>query len=161
MKYFSSPGVSKPITPCNVTAVDVDCLVIPMVSHTFEEHSACQERNLQSFDVDINAKLVPGVQSYGIGDKGTKEAIEVEKEEQGPIFISEVRTRKKSYSQYAIYNVLNQIYPVKRSESNMSCHVSPLPKHTSQRHLARHSRVSIRVFHFEPSHGLCDVLMIV
>lgn len=83
MSDINTAGLSQPVTPCHVTLVDEDGLVVSMVSDSLEKDSASEQRDLQSLDVDVHAVLVPGPCSNSVGNQGGEEAIEVEEEEEG------------------------------------------------------------------------------
>ena len=70
--------ISKPIAPSNEPAMYEDGLIIPMISKTFEEDSASQERYLQGLDIYVHTVFVPRPKSNSIGDESRKDSVEIE-----------------------------------------------------------------------------------
>lgn len=56
--------------------------VVSMVAKAFEEYPTRQRRDLQSFNVDIDAEFVPCQKANEVGDEGSKESVEVEEKEE-------------------------------------------------------------------------------
>ena len=52
-----------------------------MISKIFEEYTATEKGELQSLNVDVGAVAVPGVGTDAVRNECTKQAIEVEEEE--------------------------------------------------------------------------------
>lgn len=65
-----------------MSIVNVDRLVLAMVSDTFEENAPTQEANLKRLDIDIDAKFVPGIGSDEVGYNRCKQTVHVEDEPQ-------------------------------------------------------------------------------
>jgi hypothetical protein len=65
-----------------------DGLIIPMISKTFEEDSASQERYLQGLDIYVHTVFVPSPKSNSIGDESRKDSVEIEQKEEGSRMIS-------------------------------------------------------------------------
>jgi hypothetical protein len=70
-----------PVSPSDVTVLNQDGFILAMVAHPFEEDPSSQERQLQGLDVNPDSILVPGECPQSVGDESSKEAIEVEEEE--------------------------------------------------------------------------------
>jgi hypothetical protein len=54
-----------------------------MISQSSEKHSAAQQGNLKSTDIDIDAMSVPGPRTDSVGNNGGEGAVEVKEEEDG------------------------------------------------------------------------------
>ena len=74
----SSPN---PVAPCYVSLEDIDALVAGLVTEIFKEDSACEEGELDCFDMDVGAVSVPGVCTDDVGDDKAEDSVEEEEEE--------------------------------------------------------------------------------
>ena len=72
--------MTQPVPPSDVTIMNDDALVLPMVSNAFEEYSTSQWRELQSLDADVGSIIVPGICPNSISNEAREKAIEVEGE---------------------------------------------------------------------------------
>lgn len=84
-----------------------------MVSYVLEKYATAEKRDLEGLDVDVRVVLVPGVCPDAIGDKRSKETIEVEEEEDGPALAlaREAHDGAAQCSQNAGNQQLNEEHP--------------------------------------------------
>jgi hypothetical protein len=54
-----------------------------MISQSSEKHSAAQQGNLKSTDIDVDAMSVPGPRTDSVGNNGGEGAVDVKEEEYG------------------------------------------------------------------------------
>lgn len=67
-----------------------DGLVHSVVTNAFEENPAPEEGNLERMDIDICAIVVPRIRADSVRYESSKKTVEVEQEEQRPIYIVSV-----------------------------------------------------------------------
>lgn len=60
--------------------MNVDRLILTMVFDSSEENASTQETDLKRFDVNIDAKLVPGVGADEVRNNGREQSIHVKQE---------------------------------------------------------------------------------
>lgn len=75
---------AKPVTPSDVTAMDVDGFVVSMVADAFEKDPTGKKGDLKSLDIKVDTQRVPGVEANGIRQEGGEEAVKVKEEEEAP-----------------------------------------------------------------------------
>jgi len=64
-----------------VSLEDIYTLVAGLVTEIFKEDSACEEGELNCFDVDVGFVSVPGVCADDVGDDKAEDSVEEEEEE--------------------------------------------------------------------------------
>lgn len=63
-----------------MTIVNIDRLILAMISDALEKDATTQETKLKGLDVDVDAELVPGIGSNKVGDDGREKPVHIEHE---------------------------------------------------------------------------------
>jgi len=78
---LSDTSPTNPVAPRYVSLEDIYTLVAGLVTEVFEEDSACEDGELDCFDVDVGFVSVPCVCADDVGDDKAEDSVEEEEEE--------------------------------------------------------------------------------